>query len=374
VSATRESLWDRHDTAWRDPAQVVSQWSEAASVDPKLLRTRIEGAWWDVLEELDCTLLVSREYEHLLVGFSPDRRVTYAPVPHPSGIAVDGRRGLVHVASTRNPNQVYDLVPLDEPGRPLVPVRSRFLPGALYLHDLALVGGQLHGSAVGHNAVVRLPERGGYEHVWWPRLVDVDGGPDTSANYIQLNSIAGGETVETSFYSASAERISARRPGHRNFPVDRRGVVFSGATREPLARGLTRPHSARLHDGRLWVDDSGYGAVGVVEDGRFAEVARLGSWTRGLLLRDRFAFVGLSRVIPRFRSYAPGLDVDRSVCGVAVVDVRSGEVHGRCVWPYGNQVFAVEAVPADLSGGLPFPRSRGDAVRLFSRLDVRSGG
>ena len=74
---------------------------------------------------------------------------------------------------------------------------------------------------------------------------------------------------------ASADIISARRPGHKNFPVDRRGVIFSGATREPVARGLTRPHSARLHRDQIWVDNSGYGEVGLIEGEKFRAVSRL---------------------------------------------------------------------------------------------------
>src|SRR5262249_1101699 len=148
------------------------------------------------------------------------------------------------------------------PDRPLVPVRSRFLPGALYLHDLAMVGGALHANAVGQNAIVRIHEDGRWERVWWPRCVEARRGSLFGRNYLQLNSIAAGATLSASYFSASTDAPSPRRPGHRNFAVDGRGVIFSGATREPVVRGLTRPHSARLHDGRLWVDNSGYGGVG----------------------------------------------------------------------------------------------------------------
>jgi uncharacterized protein (TIGR03032 family) len=363
--ARPEALWARHDAEWRDPAQIVSQWEEAAAVDRRLLRARASRGWWELLDELRVTLLVTREYEHLVMALGGDRRASFMRVPHPSGVAVDRERGIVHLASTRNPNQVYDLAPLEAEGRPLVPIRSRFYPGSLYLHDLALVGGELHGNAVGQNAVVRLPAEGGFERVWWPKAIEAPDGPVFARNHLQLNSIAAGESLERSFFSASADAISARRPGHRNFPVDRRGVVFDGATREPVVRGLTRPHSARLHEGTLWVDNSGYGEVGPVVDGRFEPLARLPGWTRGLCLLGRVAFVGLSRVIPRFRMYAPGLDVDRSRCGVVALDARSGEVLGSYTWPLGNQVFAVEWVPRELTRGLPFPSGRAAAVRLF---------
>jgi uncharacterized protein (TIGR03032 family) len=378
-----DRLRARHDAEWRDPAAVAAQWADAGGVDARLLKHRVRGGWWEALAEAGVTLLVTREYEHLVLAMQATRRgpvVTFMRLPHPSGLAVDEERGVVHVASTRNPNQVYDLMPATGLGtgengavealaaRPLVPVRARFYPGALYLHDLALVGERLHANAVGQNAVVRLDPDGGYARVWWPGALDAHGGSAFARNYLQLNSIAAGRDLAGSFFSASADAPSGRRPGQRHFPVDGRGVVFSGATREPIVRGLTRPHSARLHDGRLWVDNSGYGEVGVVEDGRFAPVARLPGWTRGLAFRGRVAFVGTSRVLPRFRQYAPGLDVERSTCGVYALDTVTGRVLGGLVWPVGNQIFAVESVPAGFTSGLPFAAGARRAVARETRL------
>ncbi|MFN8451219.1 MAG: DUF4915 domain-containing protein [Anaerolineae bacterium] len=365
-----DGLWAHHHAQWRDPMQVISLWEGASEIDRALLAFRTRGAWWDVLERAQITLLVTREYEHLALALGVENgkpAISYLRLPHPSGVAFDAARGIVHIASTRNPNQVIDFKPAvgslarldadsaDVSGRPLVPVRSRFYPGSLYLHDLALVGGALHANSVGQNAVIRLDDDGSHERVWYPRCIERDGAPVFGQNHIQLNSIAAGDTLETSFFSASTDKISVRRPGHRNFPVDRRGVVFSGATREPMARGLTRPHSARLHDGKIWVDNSGYGTLGYVEDGGLTVVTRLPGWTRGLAFQDGVAFVGTSRVIPRFRQYAPGLDVDKSRCGLSTPSIRApGEVLGSITWAQGNQIFAVEALPRGFTAGFPF--------------------
>jgi uncharacterized protein (TIGR03032 family) len=362
------ALWEQHTAAWRSAAQIASHWREADSTDPRLLRYRVHGSWWELLASLGITLLVTREYEHLLLAISANERgpqLSYMPMPHPSGLAVDTARGIVYVASTRNPNQIFEFAPvsglLNRPEvraysladeRPLVPIRSRFLPGALYLHDLALIDGQLHANAVGQNCVIRVDPAGAYERVWWPRCIESSAGPEFSRNHLQLNSIAAGASIEESFFSASSEVVSKRRPGHRNFPVNRRGVIFSGATREVVARGLTRPHSARLFDGSVWLDNSGYGEVGVVA-GEFVPVAKLPGWTRGLCVRGRIAFVGTSRVIPRFRQYAPGLDLNASSCGIHALDTQSGNVLGSLIWPYGNQIFAVDWVPSTYTTGFP---------------------
>ncbi|HVN76755.1 MAG TPA: DUF4915 domain-containing protein [Thermoanaerobaculaceae bacterium] len=372
----RACAWRRHDAEWRSPAQIAGFWEAASRVDPLLLRSRVVGPWWELLAALGITLLVSREYEHLVIAMSVHEGrplVSYLRLPHPSGLVCDRDRETVTIASTRNPNQLVTLRPVDEVrpadgkgrGAPwvrrLIPVRAVFLPGRLYLHDLALIGGKLHANAVGQNAVVRLADDGGFARVWWPRCIETPDGPVFDRNHLQLNSIAAGGTVGSSFFTASTDRPSRLRPGHRRFPVDGRGVVFSGRSREPICRGLTRPHSARLHRGRIWVANSGYGQLGVVSGGRFEATTALPGWTRGVCIVERgraIAFVGTSRVLPRFRQYAPGLDVERSVCAVHAVDLASGRTVASLEWPEGNQTFALDWLPAGESPGFPFEAGR----------------
>jgi uncharacterized protein (TIGR03032 family) len=373
------SLWREHDRRFRDPAQISGHWPLASSVDSRLLRATADPGWRRVLRRLDVTLLVTREYEHLVMAIPPRAETTWLPLPHPSGIAVDRRRRRVHIASTRNPNVVFELAPVAgflrrgeaKPPRRLegvlVPARSRFLPGCTYLHDLAIIDGVLYGASTGQNAIVRLDYDRGMRPVWWPRSVERLGGARLSRNHLQLNSIAAGRSLATSFFSASSAVVGPRVPGEPDYPVDGRGVLFSGASREPIVAGLTRPHSARIHRGDLWVDNSGYGELCRVRKGRCEPVARLPGWTRGLCLVENVAFVGTSRVIPGFERYAPGVDPKASVCGVHAVDLRSGRTLGSLIWPYGHQIFAVEAIPRRWSPGFPFTGS-GDSPEEIRRL------
>ncbi|HEY9682441.1 MAG TPA: DUF4915 domain-containing protein [Oculatellaceae cyanobacterium] len=394
VPSSREldNLWSRHNALWRETAQITSQWQDAALVEPDLLKHRVRGDFWDVIASKKITLIVGREYEHLLLGVScsPKPSVSYMPIPHPSGVAVDHKTGVVHVASTRNPNQIYDLMPINAitqrldvkaqtpPDKPLVPVRSRFFPGCLYMHDLAMIGDDLYANAVGQNAIIRIDPHGSYERVWWPKCVEEGGKPQFGLNYIQLNSIASGKSLKDSFFSASSAKISNRRPGHKNYPVDGRGVIFSAKTREPIASGLTRPHSARLakvnNKEFLFVDNSGYGEFGFIEDSEFVTVTKLPGWTRGLSICGDIAFVGTSRVIPKFSQYAPGLDVNASICGIHAIDIKSGKVLGSMSWPWGNQIFAIDWLPVQQSAGFPFLASgqARDNRSLFYTFSTRS--
>ena len=362
-------MWARHSAEWRDSAQICSLWQDAQRVHPRLLRYHTRGAFWETIERLRLTLLVTREYEHLVMALGIKRgrpRVSYLPLPHPSGLASDRARNVLHVASTRNPNQVLALGPVESKlsrtdirpelsaDRPLVPLRSTFYPGCLYMHDLALIRGRLYANSVGQNAIVELGANGGHERVWWPKCIDSEREPRFGANYIQLNSIAAGASLEGSYFSASSDRIRRFRPGDLRFPVDRKGVIFSARTREPICRDLTRPHSARLHERQVWVANSGYGEIGFVRAGQFEAVHRFDGWTRGLCFVGKLLFVATSRVIPRFSVYAPGLDVAKSRCGVHILDLDTGRLLGSLLWPAGNQIFAIDWMDAACTTGLPF--------------------
>ncbi|MDZ4787569.1 MAG: DUF4915 domain-containing protein [Blastochloris sp.] len=368
--STKESLWEAHSREWRHPAEALSFWSDAGKVSPGLLEGKAYGQWWEVIEKLKITLLATREYEHLIQSFSMPQgnpRISYLRLPHPSGLAFKPDTKNIYVACTRNPNQVFELSPSTEKDHLLIPTRSWFYPGKTYIHDLAFIGGHLHANAVGQNAVIRLEEDGSWQRVWWPHCLDKYAGA-FDLNYLQLNSIAAGKDLQSSFFSASVAAPSSRRPGHLNFPVDGRGVIFSGETKIPIVSGLTRPHSARLFKKKLWVNNSGYGTFGTVQNGSYKIRQTLPGWTRGLSFCQDVVFVGTSRVLPRFQHYAPGLNPEKCCCGIHALDLKTGDFLGSYLWPQGNQIFALEWIPSSLSSGFPFYGNTKIAIERTKRL------
>ena len=363
MNAARERtrLRARHDAAWRDPAQVASQWSEAGAVDPKLLRATVRGRFWETLAATRATLLVTREYEHFVLALRAGRggpRTSWLALPHPSGVAVDAARGVVHVATTRNPNQVYDLdarrpraccVPSPHalPSRCALPAR----PGA----DRRRAPRQRRRTERG-----RPPRR--RRHVG-PGLVAAlhrdDPRTGLRAELPPAQFDRGGPGPRRLVLLRLRRRYAPDAgPAHPDFPVDRRGVVFAGATREVVARGLTRPHSARLHDGRLWVDNSGYGEVGVIERGGFTTVARLPGWTRGLAFARR-------RRVRRHLARPAAVQAVRT-------RPRSRAKH---LWrPRGRRAPRARAGQHHLAGGQPDLRGRVRSPDARDRLAVHDRG
>lgn len=367
-----EAIWEIQNEAFRDPVEVTGGKLNDSGLVAISLKYKVSKDFIDLIDKEEITLLVSREYEHLVIGLSvKDYRLrqTFINLPHPSGIAVSPDRKSVFVVSTRNPNKIIEFKAIrglkerndlkltqNKNINYLMPIREKYFPGHYYFHDLAFIGKELYANSVGQNGVVKIDMTSNYldKVVWWPKSVeDKNSILDSRANYIQLNSIAAGKSIQESFFSASSTVKEKNRPGDVSYKVDKRGVIFSGKTREVFAKGLTRPHSARIYQGKLWVANSGYGEVGFIEKGKFNPVLKLPGWTRGLHFTQKSLFVGVSRIIPKFESYAPGVS-KRDNCGVFAFDAKTLIPKGSIIWPSGNQIFSIESIKREISDGFIF--------------------
>jgi uncharacterized protein (TIGR03032 family) len=342
---------------------------------PMPIEYEMSGDFWGLLDRLNVSLAVTREYEHFLMfmggnGGQPWQNPMM--LPHPSGIFYDQPRERLLVSSTRTPNQIIAMKAFDESnynseivpddlgppdGKLFIPVSAHMLPGTLYIHDLVMIGQQIYVTVTGHNFLARIDDKG-WTRVWWPEIVEGLGAEAFRTNYLQLNSIAVGNSPEESFYTAFADDISAGKPWKQGYGPDKRGVVYSGKTRRPIYRGLTCPHAAKLHGDQIWLCNSGYGEVGYLdnlggESANWTVVARLPGFTRGLTLVDGYAVVGLSKVIPKYEPYAPGLKPADTRCGIGIVNMKTGATEALLWWPDGYQIYDVQAMPGVVRPQLP---------------------
>ncbi len=130
------------------------------------------------------------------------------------------------------------------------------------------------------------------------------------------------------------------------------GQVMDVNTDEVVVDGLSMPHSPRLHDGKLWLLNSGAGELGFVEDGKFHPVAFCPGYARGLTFIGRFAIVGLS--MARENRTFQGLPLDAALasrdatarCGLLVIDTVSGDtVEWVRIEGVVKELFDVVALP-----------------------------
>ncbi len=367
------------NSALREPSEVICGSYNASGIVPELLKYTVKGDFFSVLEKLNITLLVTREYEHLVIALNVKNkkiRQSFLHLPHPSGIAVKNDTNKVYIAATRNPNQVVELALASNPGEKkskatLIPARVKYYGGGYYFHDLAFIGGNLYANSVGKNGIIRVDFNSSKpDDLAWSPL----SAKQNTSNHIQLNSIAAGKSIEGSYFSASAEKPGKYKPGELKFPVDKKGVIFSGKTKKVVARGLTRPHSARFYNDKLWINNSGYGEFGYIDKQNFTSFVKLPGWTRGLCFKDNVAFVGVSRVIQKFKAYAPGIKEKQQQCGIYAIDMTTKKIIGNIEWPYGNQIFGLETISAEVCDGFLFTKvnsSSKEEANFFSNYIIK---
>ena len=128
------------------------------------------------------------------------------------------------------------------------------------------------------------------------------------------------------------------------------GVLIDVKANEIVHGGLAMPHSPRWHDGRLWMLNSGRGELLLVDpqSGRAEVVCRMPGYLRGLCFCGPYALVGLSKI--RERHIFGGLPIqergEKLLCGVAVVDVRSGRQCGLFEFTAGcEELYDVQFLP-----------------------------
>jgi uncharacterized protein (TIGR03032 family) len=128
------------------------------------------------------------------------------------------------------------------------------------------------------------------------------------------------------------------------------GVVIDVPTGEIVLRGLSMPHSPRLHDGSLWVLNSGAGELWRIDRNSFRHevVCSLPGYLRGLGFLGSVALVGLSTI--REKHIFGGLQLQerhpRLRCGVAVIEKRTGRQLGLFEFTDGcTELFDVRFLP-----------------------------
>jgi uncharacterized protein (TIGR03032 family) len=290
----------------------------------------------------------------------------------PTGIAVVARR------------QIWTLNAAPDLARRLPPAgshdicfltRQAHFTGPIMGHDLAWCGDELWVVNTLFSCLCVLHPVYSFVPRWRPPFVSAL----VSEDRCHLNGMATDER-QPRYVTALGETDTAAgwRPNKATG-----GCLIEVASGDVLLRGLSMPHSPRLHNGRLWLLDSGYGRLGRYDEQtqRLEVVCELPGYTRGMDCFGRLAFIGLSRI--RETSVFGGLPIaERRAtlrCGLAVVDLDSAKVLATLLFHSGvEEIFDVKVLPGYrnpvLSGPYPDvdrtetlwlvpPLPAGDAIR-----------
>lgn len=373
----------------------VSSDSVSEFLDDRLLDYKVSGDFFDILQSLYGSFVVSREYEHFVVGLDYTNNHYWQSalqVPHPSGLFFDPSTQRLYVSSTRTPNIITsykfaddnlfenNILPrglLKPSGTLMLPEKSRYFPGSFYIHDLVLFDGDLHATITGHNFFGKVPFDKDWENVWSPKILGKAGDLKFRQNFLQLNSVAiGNQGIGSSYFTGFSELTTGPKPWKDGYGPLEKGVVFSGDSGEVICRDLTCPHSAKINGDKLWLCNSGFGEVGYLDTPlykkadsmKFIPIATLPGFVRGMTIVGDYIFVGLSKVIEKYEPYAPGVDPKNSKCGIWIINKHSGQTLGSLDWVNGYQVYDVQFLPGIAQPEFPNGTIKQDGINHFLRF------
>lgn len=201
--------------------------------------------------------------------------------------------------------------------------------GDIDIHDIHCdAAGQPFFIATRFNCLATLAATGSFREVWRPPFIDRLAAEDRC----HLNGFTMAEGAPRFATAVSRANVAEGWREHRRDG----GVVLDISSGEVVCSGLSMPHSPRLHDGKLWIIQSGTGEFGHVDldSGEFQPVAFLPGFARGLSFVDHYAVIGVSKARnDTFEGLAVSDRLAREQasarCEIAVVNLRSGDVEHR---------------------------------------------
>jgi uncharacterized protein (TIGR03032 family) len=225
--------------------------------------------------------------------------------------------------------------------------RSAYVTGDIAVHELAWAGEELWLVNTRFSCLCTLHPDYSFVPRWQPPFVT-----DLAAeDRCHLNGLALADGRPK--YATALGETDTAHGWRANKPQG--GCLMEVSSGEVISRGLSMPHSPRWHDVALWLLESGTGQLVLVDPatGRWQRVAELPGFARGLALSGPYAFVGLSKIRPT--SAMDGVPLaqrrEQLKCGVAVVDLRSGQVVALLEF----QTAVEEIFDVQLLAGLRFP-------------------
>jgi uncharacterized protein (TIGR03032 family) len=249
--------------------------------------------------------------------------------------------------------------------------RSSHMTGDIHVHEMAWAGGELWFVNTLFSCLCTLDEGHSFVPRWRPPFVTALAAEDRC----HLNGMALADG-RPKYVTAMAETDTPRgwRPDKATS-----GCLIDVATGRTVARGFAMPHSPRVHQGRVWLLDSGTGRLVTADPatGEVRAVAEQPGYTRGLALHGSYAFIGASKI--RETSTFGGVPIaerrESLRCGVGVVELATGRPVAHLEFKAGvDEIFDVQVLPGvrlpAVSG--PFPDRDGAQV-IWTVPDARGG-
>lgn len=211
-----------------------------------------------------------------------------------------------------------------------VPVQTR-TTGDIDAHDMHVTkNGRPIFVATRFNCIATLDDVNSFKPIYFPPFIDRVAAEDRC----HLNGVCLDGYDKPVFATAvAASNISEGWRDHRQDG----GVIIDIKNNRMLASGLSMPHSPRLHNGKLYILNSGTGELGTVDldNGMFCPICFIPGFARGMSINNGYAVITSSdcRKKNSFEDLALGTRLEKEKAspfvGIVVVNLKTGDIEHR---------------------------------------------
>jgi uncharacterized protein (TIGR03032 family) len=284
-----------------------------------------------LLADAQSSLLVSTYQSGKLICAREQQRLLnthFRDFDKPMGMAVSSRRfALATRTEVWDYRDMPDVAPKIEPAGThdacYLP-RNRHHTGDALMHEMAFAGGELWVVATRFSCLATLDADHSFVPRWKPKFI---------------NSVASGDRCHLNGLAVKDDKVAfvtalgqTDEPGGWRDHKAAGGCLIDVSSSDLVCSGLSMPHSPRWHNDRLWLLESGRGELVTLDlaTGKTETVVELPGFTRGLAFAGSYAFVGLSQIreSSTFGDLPLTERLRERVCGVWVVELRSGQIAG----------------------------------------------
>jgi uncharacterized protein (TIGR03032 family) len=266
----------------------------------------------------------------VLVGRMPDGRLSFHQQSYQRAMGVHAESQRLYLASLFQIWRLENVLARGERAnhhfdRLLVPRNAQTI-GEVDAHELSVDrAGRIIFVNSRYSCLCTTSRRFGFRPIWKPSFISKLAAEDRC----HLNGLAMEDGLPRFVTAVSRSDIVTgwRERRHEG------GVLIDVSNDAIVTDQLSMPHSPRVHDGQLYVLDSGRGFFCRVdrETGKREEITFCPGFLRGLALHNGFAIVTIS--LPRAGSFV-GLELDQAIakrdgepwCGVLIISLSSGDI------------------------------------------------
>ena len=302
-----------------------------------------------------------------VIGAAKSRKlaISFHNFRRPMGVAIDSRSRKISVASKdaiwhlENTDSIAPSIDSHHEYSSCYLTRASSVTGDIQAHEMSWCGEKLWVTNTLFSCLCTLDDKHSFVPVWKPRFIS-DLAPEDRCHLNGLACLNGKPKYVTAMAETNDQGGWRENKGET-------GCLIDVESNETIISGFSMPHSPRVQGGNVYLLDSGRGGLVRVDGRGHAEtIARFPGYTRGLAIHRSLAFVGLSKI--REESTFGGVPIaenrQRLKCGVAVVDLNSGNLVGQFEFQTGvSEIFDVSLLPSDGHVLLHGPHATDDGAK-----------